>query len=63
MDSIVKEISQLEIFSEIFLKKYFSSLRFDLDESFQVGLIKYYQMAKEVGAIEKVPELKFVNVK
>jgi chorismate dehydratase len=62
MDRIVNEISQYEIFSESFLKKYFSSLRFDLDESFQEGLIKYYQMAKEIGAIEKVPELRFVKV-
>jgi len=34
MGSIVKEISKLEIFSEVFLKEYFSSLMFDLDESF-----------------------------
>ena len=63
MGSIVKEISKLEIFSEVFLKEYFSSLMFDLDESFQAGLIQYYQMAKEIGAIETVPELKFVNIK
>jgi chorismate dehydratase len=60
MDSIVTEISQYEIFSESFLKKYFSSLRFDLDESFQEGLIKYYQMAKEIGTIEEVPKLRFI---
>ena len=62
MDSIVADISQYEIFSESFLKNYFTTLRFDLDESFQEGLIKYYQMAKEIGAIQAVPKLKFVKV-
>ncbi len=60
MDSIVADISQYEIFSENFLKNYFSTLKFDFDESFQRGLNKYYQMAKEIGAIEAVPELRFV---
>jgi len=63
MDSIVKEIAKWEIFSDSFLEKYFSALKFDFDESFQAGLIKYYQMAKEIGAIEAVPDLKFVKVK
>ena len=60
MDSIVADISQYEIFSENFLKNYFNTLKFDFDESFQRGLNKYYQMAKEIGAIEAVPELRFV---
>lgn len=62
MDSIVANISQYEIFSENFLNNYFSTLKFDFDESFQKGLKKYYQMAEEIGAIEAVPELKFVKV-
>ena len=60
MDSIVADISQYEIFSENFLKNYFNTLKFDFDESFQRGLNKYYQMAKEIGAIEVVPKLRFV---
>jgi chorismate dehydratase len=60
MDSIVTDIAKYEIFSENFLKNYFNTLKFDFDESFQTGLMKYYQMAKEIGAIEAVPELRFV---
>ena len=62
MDSIVADISQYEIFSENFLKNYFNTLKFDFDESFQTGLMKYYQMAKEIGTIEAIPELEFVKV-
>jgi len=62
MERIVKEIAQYEIFSERFLNEYFRSLRFDLDDTFQSGLLQYYQMAKEIGAIEKVPALRFAEV-
>ena len=62
MNNIVTEIAQYEIFSENFLNNYFSTLKFDLNESFQTGLNKYYQMAKEIGAIEAVPKLRFVKI-
>lgn len=62
MDRIVKEISQYEVFSESFLSEYFRSLKFDLDEGFQSGLLRYYQLAREIGAIDAVPKLEFAEV-
>jgi chorismate dehydratase len=62
IDEIARDISRWEQFSVKFLKEYFKTLRFDFGQEYQRGLLRYYSMAKKVGAIDKVPQLKFVEM-
>ncbi|MCX8043513.1 MAG: menaquinone biosynthesis protein [Desulfobacterota bacterium] len=60
IDSLAKDISRWEPFSERFLKSYFKTLRYEFGEPYQRGLKCFYRMAQALGAIERVPELRFV---
>jgi len=62
IDDIARDISRWEHFSVKFLKDYFKALQFDFGKQYQQGLLRYYAMAKKVGAIERVPQLKFVEM-
>lgn len=62
LDEIVEEISRFESFSPDFLKSYFKSLKFEFDKEYQDGYREFLHQAWEMGFIEKIPELEFVDV-
>jgi chorismate dehydratase len=39
--------------------KYLSDLHFELDETLEKALIRYFELAKEIGELERVPELEY----
>ncbi|MEW6418179.1 MAG: menaquinone biosynthesis protein [Nitrospirota bacterium] len=63
LTEIVEYASKWEPFSRSFLFDYFKSLRFDFGEDYQEGLLHFYKLATEIGELEKVPELEFINVR
>ena len=62
LDEIAEDIAQWETFSKRFLKNYFKSLRFNFDKGYQQGLITYLKMAQGIGAIDRIPPLRFVEI-
>jgi chorismate dehydratase len=58
---IAEYVARWEPFSFSFLKDYFETLRFDFGKDYQEGLLFFYQLAVELGELEAVPELEFVN--
>jgi len=62
LDGIARGIARWEPFSAKFLRDYFKTLRFAFTEEYQRGLVQYFKMAKKIGAIERVPGLRFVKV-
>lgn len=62
IDAIARDISRWEPFSVKFLKDYFKALQFNFGQEYQRGLLRYYTMAKKVGAIDRIPQLKFVDM-
>jgi chorismate dehydratase len=62
LSEIVEYAAKWEPFSSSFLMDYFRSLRFDFGKEYQEGLLLFYKMASEIGELETVPELKFINV-
>ena len=51
-----------EPFSPDFLREYFSALRFDFGKEYQEGLLHFYRLASEIGELESVPGLEFIQV-
>jgi len=62
LSEIVEYAAKWEPFSPSFLLDYFKSLRFDFGKEYQEGLLLFYKMASEIGELETVPELKFINL-
>ncbi len=62
LDEIVKYAAKWEPFGHSFLSDYFRCLRFDFGRDYQEGLLQFYDMAKEIGEIEKVPDLEFIDL-
>ncbi len=62
LSEIVEYAAKWEPFSPSFLLDYFRSLRFDFGKEYQEGLLLFYKMASEIGELETVPELKFINL-
>jgi chorismate dehydratase len=62
LSEIAEYAARWEPFSPFFLKDYFRSLRFTFDKEYQEGLLHFYKLAEELGAIEKAPELEFINI-
>jgi chorismate dehydratase len=62
LPEIAEYAARWEPFSPFFLMDYFRSLRFTFDKEYQEGLLHFYNLAKEIGAIEEVPELEFIDV-
>jgi chorismate dehydratase len=62
IDTVVTDIARWEPFPRKFLKDYFRTLKFEFGEEYQRGLVRYYEMARDIGAIGKVPRLKFVRM-
>jgi chorismate dehydratase len=63
LDEIAGEIARWETFSVKFLKDYFGSLRFEFGKDYQRGLTTYFRMAKKIGEIDKIPRLRFAEIK
>ncbi len=61
MPEIVEYAAKWEPFSPSFLMDYFSSLYFNFAEDYQEGLLHFYELASEIGEIQTVPELKFLE--
>ena len=61
LPEIIEYAAKWEPFSPSFLLDYFRSLRFDFGREYQEGLLLFYEMASEIGELETVPELKFLN--
>ncbi len=62
LEEIAEYAARWEPFSRSFLFDYFKSLRFDFGEDYQEGLLYFYKLATEIGELEKVPELEFINI-
>jgi predicted solute-binding protein len=62
IDAVVKEVAQWSPFSARFLKTYFTGLRFEFGEDYQRGYMEYLQRAQRIGALEKIPQLRFVDI-
>lgn len=62
VDEISKAASRWESFDAAFMKAYFESLRFDLDSAYQQDLLAYATRAYELGFIQEMPKLEFVEV-
>jgi chorismate dehydratase len=44
------------------LTRYFAVLRYDFTEEYRRGLNRFYELAREAGELEEVPELRFIDV-
>jgi len=62
VDEIAKTASRWESFDAGFMKDYFVSLKFDLDSAYQQDLLAYATRAYELGFIQEIPKLEFVEV-
>jgi chorismate dehydratase len=62
LPEIVEYAAKWEPFDPSFLTAYFRSLHFRFEKEYQDGLIHFYRLAKDIGAIEKVPELEFIRL-
>lgn len=63
LEEIAEYATRWEPFSASFLINYFKTLRFDFGEEFQQGLLHFYRLAAEIGELETVPELCFMNLR
>ena len=63
LSEIAAYAAKWESFSTSVLREYFLSLRFDFGREYQEGLLLFYTMAKEIGELESVPELKFIPLR
>lgn len=59
---VAKKSSKWEDFSEEFLEDYFTTLKYDFDESKQKGLLEYYRQVHKLGLIKDVPDLKILDI-
>src|SRR4030042_2545608 len=62
LTEIVEYVSKWEPFTPSFLMDYFKSLRFNFEKDYQEGLLHFYRLASEIGELEKVPEIEFINI-
>jgi chorismate dehydratase len=62
LSEIAEYAARWEPFSPFFLMDYFRSLRFTFDKEYREGLLHFYKLAEELGAIEKIPELEFISI-
>lgn len=58
---IVAYAAKWEPFDPSFLTAYFRSLHFAFGEEYQDGLIHFFKMAKDIGELQSVPQLKFIT--
>ena len=58
---VAKTAAPWTSFSQNFLEEYFQSLKFGFDSSYQWGFRLYLKKAQELGALDRIPALEFVN--
>ena len=59
VDHIAEEAARWDVFSTEFLKDYFTGLKFEFGPEYQQGFLTYLRKARQLGAIDDVPELFF----
>lgn len=62
VDEIAAKASRWEVFDAGFMKGYFESLKFDLNAAYQQDFLAYATRAYELGFIQEIPKLEFVEV-
>lgn len=62
VDEIATAAARWENFDADFMKDYFVSLKFDLDDAYQQDLLAYATRAYELGFIQEIPKFEFVEV-
>lgn len=62
LSEIVAYAAKWEPFEPSFLSDYFSSLHFAFEEDYREGLTHFFRMAKDIGELERIPELEFIAV-
>lgn len=62
LPEIAEYAAKWEPFSSSFLIGYFRSLRFDFGKDYREGLLHFYRLASEIGELEQVPDLQFINL-
>ncbi|MGI6487051.1 MAG: menaquinone biosynthesis protein [Syntrophomonadaceae bacterium] len=62
IQDVAAKAAEWEIFTPEFLEEYFHMLRFDFDARQQRGLLAYYREAANIGVLNEVPSLEFVEV-
>jgi len=63
LPEIVKYAAKWEPFDAAFLSAYFASLRFSFGRRYREGLRLFYRMARDIGELDRIPELEFVDLK
>ncbi|RLB60435.1 MAG: hypothetical protein DRG80_05345 [Deltaproteobacteria bacterium] len=61
VDHIAEEAARWDVFSTEFLKDYFTGLKFEFGPEYQQGFLTYLRKARQLGAIDGVPELLFFH--
>jgi chorismate dehydratase len=62
LSEIAEYTARWEPFTSSFLIDYFRSLRFDFGKECREGLLYFYKLASEIGELERVPALQFMDV-
>ena len=61
LDQVVDSAVGRFRFDRASLTRYFEVLRYDFTEQYRTGLRRFYELAKEAGELEEVPELRFID--
>lgn len=61
LDRMAEEAAHRSNLDSDYMKAYYRKLRYDLTEDQRQGLIRYYQEAASIGAINHVPNLRFLE--
>jgi len=62
LEDVAKKASQWEDFPAEYLVDYYQHIGFDFDARKQEGLIEYYHQAANLGLIDEVPPLEFIEL-
>jgi chorismate dehydratase len=60
-EQLAREASQRYGYPPGFLARYFEKLRYSFGPRERAGLLTFFELAKEVGELERVPELRFLT--
>jgi predicted solute-binding protein len=60
-EQLAKQASERYGYPAGFLARYFEKLRYHFGPRERAGLMTFFELARDVGELEHVPELRFVN--
>jgi chorismate dehydratase len=60
-EQLAREASERYGYPPGFLARYFEKLRYSFGPRERAGLLTFFELAKEVGELERVPELRFLT--